>query len=201
VSVGALVQSNVAGCIELTEPSLLSCAEGAEAQSACEAAACAANCPVDASDPSTLAAYNACAAAADANVCAYPAASCLAVTDAEAGPYTACLASSFADFYDYAVPIFCGPNALPPPPEEDGGTFGDASAVDAESAPLDASLDVDGADAERGDAGSVIDAAHPADAGVDATVASGDAGNDEDAYPVSDAAAPSDGAGRAEGDD
>jgi hypothetical protein len=202
VSTGTLVQSNVAGCIELTEPSLLSCAKGVQAQAACEAAACAANCPVNASEPSTLAAYNACATAAAANVCAYSAASCLAVSDAEAGAYTACLASSFADFYDYAVPIFCGPNALPPPPEEDGGTFEDASAADAGSGPLDASVDaerldgsaVDGADVERGDAAHdasiATDAGRPADAGVDATVASDDAGSEGDAYPAgSDAAA------------
>jgi hypothetical protein len=206
VSTGALVQNNVAGCIELTQPSLFSCAESVQALSACEVAACAANCPVNPSEPSTQAAYNACAAAADADGCAhlFPA-PCLGVTDPDAGVYLACLATSFAEFYNYAVPIFCGPNALPPPPPPEDGSTEDASAADAESGPLDAaSLDAspnDGAapDAERGDAAqdagsTVIDAAR-ADAGVDATVASEDAGTEGDASSaVSEAGSPPDGA-------
>ena len=194
VSTGALVQGNVAGCIELTEPSLLSCAKSAQARSACEAAGCAANCPVTASEPSALAAYNACAAAADADGCGarFPA-TCLGIRDAEAGPYTACLAATFADFYDYAVPIFCGPNALPPPPEDDAG-FGEAGSAEglesgvSDAEALDGSL-VDASssgsrDAEAGDgsrdASVPGDAAHASEAGTDATLAE-DAGGIEDA--------------------
>ena len=212
---GALVQTNVAGCIELTEPSLVSCARSVQARSACEAAACSANCPVSASDPSTLAAYDACTVAAGQDGCstvAYPV-PCLGVMDAEAGPYVGCLAGSFADYYEYAVPLFCGPNALPPPPEEDGGPADAATSDDAESSPSDAvALDAsaadaardgspnDGApsDAERGDAardaGSALnDAGHPRDAGADATLAP-EGGGDADAYSAVSAEAAPDGA-------
>jgi hypothetical protein len=203
VSTGALIQSNVAGCIELSEPSLLICAKSVQAKSACEAAACAANCPVSATDPSTLAAYNACAGAAAGGVCNGPSyqAPCLNVMDAEAGAYVGCLAASFTDFYEYAVPLFCGPNAVLPPP--DSGAVGDASAEDAEPAPSDASLvdatltdgsPVDGAtsDAERGDAArdaGSTDAARASDAGVAAEDAGG-----EDAYPAASVDAEPDGA-------
>lgn len=202
VKTGSLVLGNVAGCIELTEPSLLLCAESAQARAACEVAGCAANCPVMENEPSTLAAYNACAAAVDADVNAcginrFPA-TCLLVTDADAGPYAACLATTFEGFYNYAVPVFCGPNAAPPTPEDDAGSSLDASeepetgVSDADlldgSVP-DASLDGSSGsrDGEPGDASrdaSVTDASRASDAGGDATVSHEDAGGEDGAAPM-----------------
>ncbi len=200
VKTGSLVLGNVAGCIELTEPSLLACAESTQARAACEVAGCAANCPVTENEPSTLAAYNACAAAVDADMKAcglsrFPA-TCLSVTDADAGPYTACLTTTFADFYDYAVPVFCGPNALPPTPEDDAG-FGDdgsSEALDggvADAELLDAASDgsLDGSPSSAhdatsdasGDASAATDASRSFDGAADATLAA-DAGGDEDAF-------------------
>src|SRR4029077_6153484 len=40
------VTANVAGCIELTDPSGVSCAKSVQALNGCELAACEANCPV-----------------------------------------------------------------------------------------------------------------------------------------------------------
>jgi hypothetical protein len=146
------VRANVGGCIELTDPLALSCAKAAQAQQACQAAACAVNCPV--TDDTSLDAYNACADQAAAGGCETftAAASCV---DAEAVDLAACSSTSFQDFYFAVVPMFCG--VLP---------------VDA-AAPADASggSSIDGAtrdDAEDGvDTGAVTDGGYTKDATTD----------------------------------
>src|ERR1700690_717843 len=60
---GTFITTNVAGCIELTDPSALSCAKAVQALGGCELRACEANCPVH--DPTSRAAYDTCASHAD----------------------------------------------------------------------------------------------------------------------------------------
>jgi hypothetical protein len=124
------VTANVAGCIELTDPSGVSCAKSVQALSGCELAACEANCPVH--DAPSRSAYDACAKQADQAGCLYyaKAASCSAAEE-DAGQAAICLLPMFQNFYDAVVPLFCG---SPPSGADAGLTFdaadGDARAVD-----------------------------------------------------------------------
>lgn len=122
VASGALVRANVAGCIELTEPRLLSCAKTVQAESACELAACQANCPVADDDPSSRLAYEGCAAVADTAGCsAYVTAPQCGVEGPDGGVVAdgACLPTgldagdgsaddAFMAFYYFAVPLLWG---------------------------------------------------------------------------------------------
>jgi hypothetical protein len=133
---GTFITANVAGCIELTDRGSLMCARVVQALGGCELAACQANCPVH--DSTSLMAYNACAVQADQAGCQTYArqAACIDAA-ADAGQVATCLISTFPDFYNAVVPLFCGaPTGL------DGGTLPqfDASA-DAPSAAPDASTD------------------------------------------------------------
>ena len=106
VDYGSFVAPNVAGCIELTDPSGLSCAKAIQTASVCERAACEANCPV--SGAPSLAAYDACTKAADQGVCqsyALAASSCNRA-EADGGGAAACLSSDFSGYYLEVVPIF-----------------------------------------------------------------------------------------------
>jgi hypothetical protein len=153
-----VVRANVGGCIELTAPLALSCAKAAQAQQGCEAAACAANCPV--TDSASLDAYDECANQAAAGGCAglTTAAGCV---DAQAVSLASCLSTSFHDFYFAVVPLFCA-----------------TSPADA-SAPSDAAAPPDSA---APDATSTVDAAGVADAGAtDSGGSRGDGGNVKDA--------------------
>jgi hypothetical protein len=123
---GGFVTANVAGCIELTFPSALSCAKSVQALSECELASCEANCPV--ADVVSLGGYNSCAVQADGAGCATfatQADSCTAPL-ADAGAVTIpCFASDFHAFYFGVVPLFCGApqpvdaGAPYPPPSDD----------------------------------------------------------------------------------
>lgn len=105
---GEFVGANVAGCIEITDPSHPSCPKAVQAQSDCEIAACQANCPV--SSPTSLAARQNCATEADGAGCAsflMMAATCQAA-EVDAGLASPCMNGGFMEFYDAVVPLFCG---------------------------------------------------------------------------------------------
>lgn len=160
VLANGFLQANVAGCVEIEDPSNLSCAQAQQALSDCELAACSANCPV--TDQTSLVAYEQCAGQADAVGCQayYLAAECL-LAEVEAGvpanSESACLASTFDTFYATIVPLFCGQAAA------------DASGSPAIDASGDASLSVDAAAEDAG----ALDVRSPngaADAGGDGSL-------------------------------
>ncbi len=212
VASGALVRANVAGCIELTEPRLLSCAKTVQAESACELAACQANCPVADDDPSSRLAYEGCAAVADTAGCsAYVTAPQCGVEGPDGGVVAdgACLPTgldagdgsaddAFMAFYYFAVPLFCGATAGTGEPADATTDHGSSSGVPSVDASLaDASLaDASLADASLADA-SLADAslrAPPGDASsADASsIGDGASGHDAPSEP-NDAKAPVDG--------
>jgi hypothetical protein len=128
ISHGTFITNNVAGCIQLTLPSELSCAKAEAALVGCELAACEANCPVD--DAPSRTAYNSCASAADTAGCqSYEQmAECAqSLTQEEAGAASVCLPQSFEAFYYAVVPRFCGS------PSEDAGTVLVEASAEAES--------------------------------------------------------------------
>ncbi len=147
---GTFITTNVAGCIELTDPSAISCAKVVQALSGCELRACEANCPVH--DQASRAAYDACASHADHGGC-QPYATAAACTNAEESRAPLCLLPSFMDFYYAVVPLFCGS-----PPKPDGGPVFGFDAADS-----DAAVD-DGANVE---AGAALQTDAPADALAD----------------------------------
>jgi hypothetical protein len=120
INQGTFITTNVAGCLELSDPSALSCAKAVQALSGCELRACEANCPVH--DQASRAAYDACATHADHDGC-LPYASAAACTSGAAASAPLCFLSSFTDFYYAVVALFCGA-----PPKSDGG---DALSFDA----------------------------------------------------------------------
>jgi hypothetical protein len=145
---GEFVGGNVAGCIERTAPADLSCARAAQALTDCEVAACQANCPV--TDAPSLAAREACSAAADASGCSsyLAAASACRATEADAGLALPCTNVAFKDFYDAVVPYFCGiaPLDASAPLDAAGGDaalelLADGGAHAYPPAPLDAGAD------------------------------------------------------------
>src|SRR4029077_20819097 len=95
---GTFLTTNVAGCIELTDPMAISCAKSVEALAGCELYACEANCTVH--DPASRMEYDQCASEADHSGCASYArsAACL-VSVPDAGQAGKCLASTFSEFY------------------------------------------------------------------------------------------------------
>ncbi len=108
---GGFVTGNVAGCLELTDPSELSCAKSVQALDECQLASCKANCPV--TDANTFGAYSKCATQAAGNGCgAYDTAAIMCTGPLDAGPEAICLATDFTTFYYSVVPLFCGPPSL-----------------------------------------------------------------------------------------
>jgi hypothetical protein len=156
VLANGFLQANVAGCVEVEDPSNLSCAQAQQALSDCELAACSANCPV--TDQTSLVAYEQCAGQADAVGCQayYLAAECL-LAEVEAGvpanSESACLPSTFEKFYAAIVPLFCGQasaDASGSPAVDasgDAGISADAAAADASAADGGAAASADAGDA------------------------------------------------------
>jgi hypothetical protein len=136
LSFGEFVGGNVAGCIEITTPSDPICAKAVQALSDCETAACQANCPV--TDEQSLMARVQCVKVADQLGCQsfFNMASNCRADEADAGFADLCNDSTFKDFYDDVVPLFCGHVAV----DAGAAPASDASAFDAE-APADAAAD------------------------------------------------------------
>jgi hypothetical protein len=124
---GQFVGENIAGCIEIATPSDPSCPKAVQALTGCEIAACQANCPVD--DPASLATRQQCAADADRAGCLsfFQMASACQATEADAGLAGPCASTGFKDFYDNAVPLFCGQTAVDAGVSIDAGLSNDAS--------------------------------------------------------------------------
>jgi hypothetical protein len=142
---GGFITTNVAGCLELTDPSGLSCAKALQALQGCELTACQANCPVH--DSASRTAYDTCASLADRVGCqSYRSAAACLDAEKDSGLVANCLIPSFTDFYHAVVPLFCG---APPPHADAGAPF-----------PIDASQDAS--------SDSIVDAT---EAVSDATVA------------------------------
>jgi len=116
---GTFITENVAGCIELTDPSGLSCAKAEAALVGCELSACEANCPVV--DATSRAAYDACASEADGSGCQAYATMAACTTDA--GSTICSTALSSMDSFAKVASLFCGL----PMPLEAGAQFYDAS--------------------------------------------------------------------------
>jgi hypothetical protein len=158
---GTFITTNVAGCVELTDPSALTCAKAVQALDGCELRACEANCPVQ--DENSRAAYETCATVADHAGCvSYDMAAACVSSEAAAAP--SCLLPTFADFYYAVVPLFCGV-----PPELDGG--GPAGIDASEPSPAEASalspIDAPATALEDGGVDAAIDV--KVDAATDAT--------------------------------
>jgi hypothetical protein len=104
---------NEAGCIALLEPCNLTCAEEVLGSFQCENAACETNCPV--TDTATLDAFDTCedtAAACDPDGCDVfvTEATCASELTGAAHPASVCTsATTFEDYYNAVVPVFCGP--------------------------------------------------------------------------------------------
>jgi hypothetical protein len=172
ILVDGFFQANVAGCIELEDPTDRLCAMAQQALSDCELAACAVNCPV--TDQASFAAYQACAAQADGAGCQayYATAQCLSaeVDAGDAGPERACLAPDFRTFYNAIVPLFCGVV------QSDGG--GPGVDADVSDAPSDAGATMDTAPNDAGSGDGEAEAPASGDASDLHDAAAPEAGND-----------------------
>ena len=135
---GTFITTNVAGCLELTDPMAISCAKSVQALAGCELYACEANCPVR--DQASRMVYDQCASQADRFGCASYArsAACLGSIP-DSGQVGKCQASTFYEFYINVVPLFCGTS----PPGLEGGSLPafDASIDVVSGASIDASID------------------------------------------------------------
>jgi hypothetical protein len=164
---GTFITANVAGCLELTDRSILPCARVVAALGGCELAACQANCPVH--DSASLEAFDTCAGQADHAGCKSYAIAAACISAGDAGQSAMCLIPSFPDLYNAVAPLFCG---APPPgldggvlPEFDSSTDAGAGTVDATmDAPADARVDV------RSDAPRDAPAESRADGSADAAM-------------------------------
>ena len=102
-----LVSLNIAGCMEIKDPTNgLACAKAYQASDACDTAACAANCPV--TDDPSFQLYQACVQQAQAGGCkTYVTAAACANAEAEAGAPQCFQGQTFQDLYNSIVPVFC----------------------------------------------------------------------------------------------
>jgi hypothetical protein len=115
VAHGAIASINYAGCLELLDvKNGIACARYVQAASACEIAACAANCPVK--DDASLKAYDQCAGDADKQACASFAASAQCAfreTDGGGAAIAVCdPAQSFEQAFFALAALFCGSRSL-----------------------------------------------------------------------------------------
>jgi hypothetical protein len=104
-----IVETNLAGCIDLLQPSAQPCALSLEAEDECEHAACDPVCNA-ASDPN-FDQWVTCSSAANTCGCEswFQAATCVKGLAADAGPGAQCLVGqTFQDYYYVVAPLFCG---------------------------------------------------------------------------------------------
>jgi hypothetical protein len=109
VNYGSTVSVNVAGCIELLDPSQASCASSVQAADVCQHQACDMACPVDPADPTSFGKWQACVAATAQGECnAYLAPAACAASE-DGGPAAACVdGKTFADDFLAIATVFCG---------------------------------------------------------------------------------------------
>lgn len=101
------VSVNVAGCVELLDPSHDSCATSVQQADECQHQACDPTCPV--TDSTSFANWEACVGAAAAGPCATYLASAACVNAEDAGPAATCVSGPDfqTEFIDIAT-VFCG---------------------------------------------------------------------------------------------
>jgi hypothetical protein len=108
---GGIVSVNVAGCIEILDPSQLPCAESVQQADECEHAACDAVCPVN--DAASFANWEACVNASANGECLTYATSAQCESGEDSGPAAACVTGSdFQDQFMAVATVFCGGGAL-----------------------------------------------------------------------------------------
>ncbi len=106
-SAGGTVSVNVAGCVELLDPTQLSCATSAQQADECEHQACDTTCPV--SDSATFQNWQACIAASAACECNTYDQAAACVNAEDAGPAAACVdGQTFSDQFLAVATVFCG---------------------------------------------------------------------------------------------
>jgi hypothetical protein len=122
---------NVAGCLEITDPTALMCAKAYQANQECEDQACKDNCMVTAADPNSLGAYQTCTGIAASVGCENFSGPAACTTMHATGAAAVCtMGNTFqAEFTAFAL-LFCGPHDGGVPPPADGGTL-DAAPQDA----------------------------------------------------------------------
>jgi hypothetical protein len=103
VNYGTTVSVNVAGCIELLDPTNLACATSVQQADECEHQACDTPCPA-------LGAFESCVTAVDKGACApYVQAATCQGGEADGGAARACVAgATFGDLFAAAARAFCG---------------------------------------------------------------------------------------------
>ena len=107
---GGTVSVNVAGCVELLDPSEVSCAMSAELADECQHAACDGVCPV--SDGASFADWQACIGASGGGVCEGYLQSAACVGAEDAGPAAPCVTGrTFKDEFFAIAAVFCGGGA------------------------------------------------------------------------------------------
>jgi hypothetical protein len=107
VDYSSTVSINVAGCIELLDPSQVSCAQTVQAADVCQHQACDTACPVG-QDAGSFTDWESCVRGAAQGECsAYVGPASCALT-VDAGPAAACVSGkSFADDFLAIAAVFC----------------------------------------------------------------------------------------------
>jgi hypothetical protein len=107
---GGTVAINVAGCVELLDPSQLSCAMSVQLADECQHEACDPGCPV--SDITSFDNWQACITASAQGVCLSYLESAACVNAEDAGPAAACVSGqTFQDEFFAVATLFCGGGA------------------------------------------------------------------------------------------
>lgn len=112
VDYGMTVSINVAGCIELLDPSQLACSGLVQLADVCQHQACDAACPVSPTDPASFGDWQACVASTgqtgQGECNAYLASAACAEAE-DAGPAAACVTGkTFQDDFVAVASVFCG---------------------------------------------------------------------------------------------
>jgi hypothetical protein len=109
---GGTVSVNVAGCVEILDPSQLSCAMSVQEADECQHAACDPGCPV--SDATSFADWQACIGATGGqSECGAYLQSAACVNGEDAGPAAACVTGkTFEDVFFSIATVFCGSSSM-----------------------------------------------------------------------------------------
>jgi hypothetical protein len=104
---GGTVALNVAGCVEILDPSQLVCATSVQVADECQHAACDTSCPV--TDVASYTDWQACIDAAGTGECVAYLQSAACVNAEDAGPAAACVTGqTFEDEFFAIADVFCG---------------------------------------------------------------------------------------------
>ena len=107
---GGTVSVNVAGCVEILDPSQLTCVMSVQQADECQHAACDPVCPV--SDSTSFASWQSCIGAAAAGECTGYLQSASCVNGEDAGPAATCVTGqTFQDEFFAIAHVFCGGGA------------------------------------------------------------------------------------------